>query len=71
MNENEMARELVEDGLLTVKQAAAFLNISVAKLYALMGRGELQFVKLGRSRRVPRRALIELAAANIVGRRPD
>jgi len=59
---------LVGDGLLTTKEAAEFLGISVAGLYAIMARGELPFVKLGRSRRVPRRALIELAARNLTDR---
>jgi excisionase family DNA binding protein len=58
--------ELLADGLMTVKQAAAFLGISVANLYVLMSRGELPYVKLGRSRRIPRRALIDLAAKNLV-----
>jgi hypothetical protein len=32
-----------------------------------MDRGELAFVKLGRSRRIPKRALIELAARELRG----
>jgi excisionase family DNA binding protein len=52
-----------------VKDAARFLHISVAGLYAMMGRGELPFVKLGRSRRIPHRALVELAARNLIGGR--
>ena len=58
---------LVEDGLLTVQQAATFLQISRSNLYALMERGELAFVKIGRSRRIPRRALVELAARELRG----
>jgi excisionase family DNA binding protein len=68
MAENEPAYKMVEDGLVTVKQASEFLNISIAGVYAAMGRGELAYVKLGRSRRVPRRALAELAAKNLVVR---
>jgi excisionase family DNA binding protein len=59
--------DTVEDGLVTVKQAAEFLAISVSGVYALMDRRELPFTKLGRSRRIPRRALVELAARNLVG----
>ncbi len=59
--------ELVADGLLTVREAAAFLRISRSSLYATMDRGELAFVKLGRSRRIPRRALVELAASGLQG----
>jgi excisionase family DNA binding protein len=66
--ENTQAEELVADGLLTVKEAAAFLRLSVARVYALMADGDLVFVKIGRSRRIPRRGLVELAARNLVGR---
>ena len=59
--------ELVADGLLTVREAATFLRISRSNLYALMEHGELAFVKLGRSRRIPRRALVELAASGLQG----
>ena len=58
---------LVEDGLVTVAEAAAFLRLSRSNLYTLMERGELPFVKLGRSRRIPRRALVELAARGLRG----
>ncbi len=59
--------ELVADGLLTVREAAAFLRISRSNLYALMDHGELAFVKLGRSRRIPKRGVIELAARGLHG----
>ena len=59
--------ELVADGLLTIQEAALFLSISRSKLYELMDNGELTFVKLGRSRRIPRRALIDLAASGLQG----
>ena len=58
---------LVTEGLLTVKEAAAFLSISRSKLYELMDHGELPFVKIGRSRRVPRQAVVELAARGLRG----
>ena len=56
---------LVADGLLTVKEAAAFLRLSRSSLYAMMDRGELPYAKLGRSRRIPRRGLVELAARGL------
>ena len=59
--------DLVAEGLLTIVETAAFLSISRSKLYELMDNGELQFVKLGRSRRVPRRAVVELAARGLRG----
>ena len=59
--------ELVADGLLTVRETAAFLHLSRSKIYELMDAGELCFAKLGRSRRIPRRAVIELAARQLRG----
>ncbi len=61
------AAAVVSDGLLRVGEAAAFLSLSRATLYTLMDRGELPFVKLGRSRRIPRRAVIQLAARALRG----
>ncbi len=58
---------LVADGLMTVSEAAAFLRLSRSSIYTLMDHGELAFVKLGRSRRVPRRAVVELAASGLQG----
>ena len=59
--------DLVSDGLLTVEEAAEFPRLSRTSLYSLMDHGELAFVKLGRSRRIPRRALVELAAREVRG----
>ena len=59
--------DLVSDGLVTIREAAQFLRVSRSKLYDLMDNGELKFVKLGRSRRIPRRALIDLAASGLQG----
>lgn len=59
------ARELVADGLVDVETAASFLGIRRAKLYTLLASGELPSVKIGKSRRIPRRALIEFAAARL------
>ena len=59
--------DLVADGLVTLQEAAQFLSVSRSKLYELMDNGELTFVKLGRSSRIPRRALIELAASRLQG----
>ncbi len=59
--------DIVADGLVTLREAALFLSISRSKLYELMDNGELKFVKLGRSRRIPRRALIDLAASGLQG----
>ena len=59
--------ELVADGLLTINECAAFLRISRSKVYQLMDAGVLSYAKLGRSRRIPQRAVIDVAAQAIRG----
>ncbi len=59
--------ELVAEGLLTVREAAEFLRFSRSRLYELMDAGELAYVKIGRSRRVPRRGVVELASRSLEG----
>jgi excisionase family DNA binding protein len=71
MEPRDNPEHLVEEGLARIRDAAQFLGVSVAQLYVFMGRGDLPFVKLGKSRRIPRRALIELAARNLIARRED
>ena len=58
---------LVEDGLMTVAESARFLNLSRSTIYKLMCDGQLQFTRIGRARRIPRRALLELAARGLAG----
>lgn len=58
---------LLAEGLVTVIDAAFFLGLSRSQVYALMETGHLVYVKLGRSRRIPKRALIELVQANLHG----
>jgi excisionase family DNA binding protein len=59
------ATEMVIDGLARIAEAVTFLGLSRSKLYELMDAGDLPFVLLGRSRRIPRRALVELAARHL------
>jgi excisionase family DNA binding protein len=54
-------------GFARVSEAAAYLAISRAHLYALMEQGSLRFAKLGRSRRVLWSDLEELARKSLVG----
>ncbi len=63
----EREEELVADGLVRVAEAQEFSGLSRSKLYELMEAGDLAYVKIGRARRIPRRALIELAARNLTG----
>ena len=64
---NDLSPKLLEDGLLTVAEAATFLRLSRSTLYGLMERGDLPFVCIGRTRRIPRRAVLYLAARCLKG----
>ena len=59
--------DLVSEGLMTVRKAAEFLGLSRSTVYALMESGELPFAKIGKARRIPRRAVAEFAASRMVG----
>lgn len=50
---------MIEKMLLTVKEAAELLSLSRATVYPLVMSGEIASVKVGRSRRVSRNALLE------------
>lgn len=58
---------IVAEGLLSIDEAARFLKLSRAKIYSLMEQGRLVFVKLDRTRRIPRRAVVEIAAQHLRG----
>jgi excisionase family DNA binding protein len=60
--------ELELQRLCGVAEAARFLSISRSSLYSLMDRGVVDYVKLGRSRRIQVASLLALIAANRVGR---
>ena len=64
---SERSIDLVGDGLCRVNEAAKFLGISRSMIYKLMEDGSLVYVRIGTGRRVPRQALRELAADNLVG----
>jgi excisionase family DNA binding protein len=59
-------RGISDDGFVTVIEAADFLKVSRAKVYAMMDGQELVYAKFGKSRRIPRRALLELAEKSMV-----
>lgn len=65
--ESKTITSLFDDGLLTVPEASKFLGLSKSKLYEMMDAGELRYAKFGKSRRIPKRALIDLAQANLLG----
>ena len=49
--------DLMAEGLLDVKEAASFLRICRSKVYQLMDRQDLPYVKLGKARRIPKVAV--------------
>lgn len=52
--------------LANVEEAARYLSLSRASVYSLMASGELRYVKIGKSRRIPWDALDELVQKNTV-----
>jgi excisionase family DNA binding protein len=55
-----MARDdMLADGLVTVTEAATFLGVGRTTVYVLMDSGQLHFVKIGKCRRIPKRALAD------------
>jgi len=54
--------ELLSDGLEKVSDAARFLKVSRSAIYKLMESGILPSVWIGRSRRIPVRAVRKLAS---------
>jgi excisionase family DNA binding protein len=67
MLERERKQAIVADGLCSVPDAAQFTGLSRSTLYGLMDKGEIPFCKIGKNRRIPRAALVELAAKSLVG----
>ncbi len=63
----DQPERLVTDGLMRVSEVGRFLGLSRSSVYQLMNRGELPWAKLGRARRIPRRAVVELAARCLRG----
>jgi excisionase family DNA binding protein len=61
----------LEGRLVRVPDAARFLSSSRSFLYGLMEKGELEYVKIGRSRRIPEGPLAELVRRNLVPRRSE
>ena len=66
-NDHDDAISLVDDGLMTIRQAGEWLQLSRSRLYELMDDGSLPSVRIGRSRRIPRIALVNLAERGLHG----
>ena len=58
--------QLIADGLQRITDAAKFLGISRSLVYRLINSGALPTVRIGRTRRIPIRAVLELAATSVV-----
>jgi excisionase family DNA binding protein len=63
---NKDMYEILIDGLEKVSSAASYLGVSRSFIYKLIANGDLPSVKIGHSRRVPIRAVRELAQTNLV-----
>ena len=57
----------IDQGLLTVAEAAKMLHVCRTTVYGLMERGLLQFVKIGKARRIPRAAVRDFVSRNLKG----
>jgi excisionase family DNA binding protein len=49
--------------VLTAREAAAILRIGRNQLYQVVARGQLDAVRIGRSIRIPKQALLDLLAS--------
>jgi excisionase family DNA binding protein len=67
MNARKAPNPLVDDGFASVDESMEFLSVSRSTVYELMATGELPSAKVGRCRRVPRKALREFAARAMIG----
>jgi excisionase family DNA binding protein len=59
-------KDMISDGLERITDAARFLGISRSQVYKLIAIGLLPSVKIGSSRRVPVRAVRELASDHLI-----
>jgi excisionase family DNA binding protein len=58
--------ELLADGLERISDAARYLGVSRSLVYRLINAGVLPSVRIGRNRRIPIRAVRDLASDNLV-----
>jgi excisionase family DNA binding protein len=62
------AREMVSEGAFSVREAVAFSGLSITQLTKHMDNGALPYVRDGRARRIPRKALKDFLALRLVRR---
>jgi len=58
-------REIWREGALSVREAAAFLGCSRKHVYQLMNEGRLPWGRLGRARRIPKAALLDILTGDL------
>lgn len=63
----DAAMELARDGAVGVAEACRFIGVSRSRLYELMGRGELAYLKVGARRLLPLAELRRFLAARLAG----
>ena len=69
-NSSESSRPLCADGLLGLRESAAFLGIARTSMYALLKSGALPYARIcGGHKRIPKRALVAFAESKLVGPR--
>jgi excisionase family DNA binding protein len=61
-----MEADPLSDGLMTIEEACDFAKVSRSSLYVLLQRHQITSVKLGKSRRVVKTALIAFLRDHIV-----
>lgn len=67
MNEETTAAErIVEGGMFSMQEASDFSRLGKTTLYDEMNAGRLAFVKHGRRRLIPRKALQKRLAENLI-----
>jgi len=59
----------LDDGLMTIEEACQFAKVSRSNLYALLQKGKLVSVKLGKSRRIAKAGLVAFLRTCLV--QPD
>jgi len=59
--------DLLGDGLLSVAEVCLLTGMRKSFWYAVMDAGDLPYVKLGSSRRIPRRAVLDYCNERLIG----
>ena len=67
----QLNNEILSEGLQRLSEAGRFLGYSRSQIYKLIRTGLLPSVKIGKSRRVPIRAVRELALDHLVYQTPE